>query len=230
MRRTEWRAAAALAGAAALTAGCAEQGYSVIATSATSIGLEIGQAPAAQTPRFVLGYSRAEHAFVPTNRPSNAKTADASEGVAGADDSADVLMELRYGGGAGAQVDTSIYQRLAVGRTAVSQRGAALLFAKGPDGRIDPQAAEVAALAEGMAASRASAEGAMLACISSEGTGIDAARRDALIAEALATDDRLSPGLYARLGAAETPGAALDAMRALPVNTLDALGEAAEDC
>ncbi len=230
MRRTGWRAAAALAAAAALTAGCAEQGYSVIATSATSIGLEIGQAPATQAPKFVLGYSRAEHAFVPTNRPSNAKTDDGSDGVTGADDSADVLMELRYGGGAGAQIDTSIYQRLAVGETAVRQRGAALLFAKGPDGRIDPQAAQVAARAAGMARSRDSAEQAVLACISPDGTGIDAAKRDALIAEALATDERLSPGLYSRLGAAGTPGAALDAMRALPVNTLDALGEAAEDC
>lgn len=229
MRREGWRATMALASAAALTAGCAEQGYSVIATSATSIGLEIGQAPATQAPKFVLGYSRAEHAFVPTNRPSNAKTADASEGVGGADESADVLMELRYGGGAGAQIDTSIYQRLAVGRTAVAQPGAALLFAKGPDGRIDPQAAAVAALSAEMAAARSAGQDAVLACITS-GAGIDPAARDALVAEAVASDDRLAPGLYDRFADAATPGAALDAMRAMPVNVLTPLREAAEDC
>jgi hypothetical protein len=188
MRRA---AAAASLTAAALTAGCAEQGYSVVATTATSIGLEIGQAPATQAPQFVLGYKRAEYAFVPTNRPSNAKTQTGNDGVNGADRSADVLMELRYGGGAGTQVDTSIYQRVAVGRTAVSQPGAALLFAKGSDGEISVQAARAAAAFAAAAGAADVVRGAaidrVMACVTRPDGTLDRPRLARLIA--LATEE-----------------------------------------
>ena len=129
-------------GAVLCLSACAEQGYSVVAATGTTIGIEISQSPSnGQTPKFVLGYNRAELAFVPTNRPSNDKTPLGSNGLNGAQQSADVLMELRYGGGVGGQVDTSIYQRVAVGTTAVQQKGAAFLFAKSATGEVSPEAA-----------------------------------------------------------------------------------------
>jgi hypothetical protein len=135
------RLAARLAGAALaalpLLTGCQNETH-VIASTATVIGVQIGQAPADATPSAKLGYNRAEFAYVPTNRTTKSDV----EKPAGAEESADVIMELRYGG----TKDNSIYQRLAVGKNAVSQAGAALMFAKAADGTLtDEQTKTVAA-------------------------------------------------------------------------------------
>jgi hypothetical protein len=118
--------------------GCAQQGYSVIASTATVIGVEVSQNPATQTPQAKLGYNRGEFAFVPTNRHAGEAAGNSGRG---AGDTADVIMELRYGGIFDLGPSSGIYQRLAVGETAVRQDGAALLFSKNATGQIDPAAA-----------------------------------------------------------------------------------------
>ena len=117
---------------------CAQQGYSVIASTATVIGVEVSQNPATQAPQAKLGYNRGELAFVPTNRHAGDNAGTTKEG---ARDTANVIMELRYGGIFDLGPSSGIYQRLAVGDIAVKQDGAALLFSKDADGQVDPAVA-----------------------------------------------------------------------------------------
>jgi len=141
---------------ALLLAACTNTGY-VVATTATTIGVEIGQDQTTGAPSSVLGYKRAEGAFLPTNRGTADKTtttlgADGKpantvqeNGVPtsgqGARDSANVLMELHYKGIFSSGEGSGIYQRLAVGDIAVAQPGAAAMFAKDDAGKIDSNAA-----------------------------------------------------------------------------------------
>lgn len=117
--------------------GCAnaeDKNHYVIASTGTMIGIEISQKPDTQTPQFKLGYNRAELAIVPTDRNTCATDSRAGtsrvecEGSGKASDVPDVLMELRYKGETKNGVDTGIYQRLAIGKNAVEQPGASLLF------------------------------------------------------------------------------------------------------
>jgi hypothetical protein len=117
-----------------LIVGCANNRHMVLASTGTNIGVEISQNPASQVPQAKLGYQRAELAIVPSNR----STKEDSEAGGGANEVADVLMEMRYRGIFSWGANSGIYQRLAVGKTAVSQPGAALLFAKADDGSIAP--------------------------------------------------------------------------------------------
>jgi hypothetical protein len=131
---------------ALLLPACAESNHYVIASSATVIGVELSQDPATQTPRAKLGYNRAELALVPTNKGACVRRQDADEFVctgyrAGARDSAEVLMELRYSGIFSTSESAGIYQRLAVGEAAVRQPGASVMFAKDAAGRIDAETA-----------------------------------------------------------------------------------------
>lgn len=111
---------------AALLSGCAAK-YAVVANTSTVIGLEVNQNPATHAYAAKMGYVRSETAVVPTGRgtPDGAKA------------SADVLMELRYGR-MFSLTDAALYQRLAVGSEAVKQPGATIMFAKSPDGTLDP--------------------------------------------------------------------------------------------
>jgi len=52
-------------------------------------------------------------------------------------------MELRYSGIFSWSESTGIYQRLAVGKEAVSQPGAAAMFLKDSTGKVDEKAAQV---------------------------------------------------------------------------------------
>lgn len=114
--------------------GCTKnQGYSVLAATGTVIGVEVSQNPATQSPQGKLGYNRGELAFVPTNRNGGK---DAGTSHDGARDSANVIMELRYGGIFDLGESSGIYQRLAVGDIAVHEPGAAVMFAKNSDGSI----------------------------------------------------------------------------------------------
>jgi hypothetical protein len=123
-----------------LVSGCANQGYSVIASTATTIGVGISQHPSDGSIDATLGYKRAELAFVPTNR-NGGEIAGTNKN--GAKDSANVIMELRYTGIFSTGADSGIYQRLAVGDIAVTQNGTAVLFAKKTDGSFDAEAARV---------------------------------------------------------------------------------------
>jgi hypothetical protein len=118
------------------TQGCATSDHAVLAATGTVIGVELSQNPATQVPQGKLGYNRAEFAYVPTNRN---KSDEAGQSGNGAADTAEVLMEIKYSdifsSGSG------IYQRLAVGKTAVSQAGAAYMFARDAEGKISPETA-----------------------------------------------------------------------------------------
>lgn len=122
--------------------GCGKPGYSVLATTATVIGVEISQNSATQTPQAKLGYNRAEFAFVPTNRNEGTPSSGGvGNPVTGAGETGNVIMELRYGGIFDWGASSGIYQRLAVGTEAVNQPGASLMFAKNADGELDSQTA-----------------------------------------------------------------------------------------
>lgn len=129
--------------------GCGTSDHAVLAATGTVIGVELSQNPATQIPQGKLGYNRAEFAYVPTNRgtPSGGKSkgSDGSgNGLAstgnGAEDTAEVIMEIKYSdifsSGAG------IYQRLAIGKTAVQQPGARFMFAKDSEGKISDETAK----------------------------------------------------------------------------------------
>ena len=132
--------------------GCTNTSNSVIASTGTTIGVELSQSEATQSPTAVLGYKRAELAYVPTNRAtiiedtasenSTGKTVSVEKkGIPnvgnGAKDSANVLMELRYRGIFSMGEGSGIYQRLAVGDIAVKQPGAAFMFSKNDDGSLN---------------------------------------------------------------------------------------------
>lgn len=118
------KTALSLLALAAALCGCTNL-HSVITSTQTGLGVSISENPSTQLYEMRFGYFRNEFAFVPgdTNHPGTVP---------------DVLMEIRMenilkGG--------LVYQRLAVGPNAVTQPGAALLFAKGADGSADPNIA-----------------------------------------------------------------------------------------
>lgn len=108
---------------ALLLPGCATN-HSVIAITGTVIGVEIAQNQTTGSPSAKLGYNRAEFVVVPVTNNFVP----------------DVLSELSYNS-IFSTANSSIYQRLAVGSTAVSQAGAAVMFARDPSGTLSPQAA-----------------------------------------------------------------------------------------
>lgn len=100
-------------------AGCSHLN-AVVTTTQTGLGVSLSENPTTQLYEARLGYFRNEFAFVPgnTNEPSSVP---------------DVIEELRiqniFQGG-------SIYQRLCVGKNAVQQPGAAVMFMKDANGNI----------------------------------------------------------------------------------------------
>lgn len=156
---------------AALAGGCSIDRHTVIASTGTTLGVELTQDRATQSPRMKVGYNRAELALVPSNRsaekepgsrlaaalcekcargeagcltPEKCKAARQSTRDGGATDTAEVLMEIRMQGGIlfnGIQ-DAGLYQRLAVGKTAVQQPGASLMFARDKAGNLSTNAAQ----------------------------------------------------------------------------------------
>lgn len=105
-------------------AACAQVKHSVFVTTGTYLGITVSENPATQLYEARVGYGRTEFAYVPgdTNHPGSVP---------------DVMLELRMenilrGG--------LVYQRLAVGSNAVSQPGAALMFAKDANGSLNSNA------------------------------------------------------------------------------------------
>lgn len=100
--------------------GCAAVNKNYVVTgTGTILGVQIAENPTTQLYEAKFGYARSEVALVPTNGVS-------------------VLMELRYSGIF--SKTGGIYQRLAVGDTAVKQPGAAFMFAKDASGNISSNA------------------------------------------------------------------------------------------
>lgn len=129
------------AGTAGFITGCAADKDNVLAVTGTVIGVQIHQKDTDKTPELKVGYARTEFAYVPTDKKTG-KCGAASSGSAA--DSAEVLMEINAQGSLtlGTVYQGGVYQRLAVGKTAVSQPGAAYLMAKDKSGNIDPATAE----------------------------------------------------------------------------------------
>ncbi len=130
--------AALSGGLALLLAGCVANKENVLAVTSTVIGVQIHQKDADKTPELKVGYARAEFAFVPTD-----KRADTNSASGSAANSAEVLMEINAQGnvGLGTAYQGGIYQRLAVGKTAVQQAGAAFMMAKDVSGNINSNTA-----------------------------------------------------------------------------------------
>lgn len=135
----------------AIGGGCDGPNATIYTATATIIGVDISQ-NANQVPQGTLGYKRAEFAIVPTDIGqcvyAEDKTLKCPSDIS-AKNAPNVLMELHY---PGIFTGGGIYQRLAVGEKAVSQPGAALLFAKDAGGKVDAAAAnaiEASALAAG---------------------------------------------------------------------------------
>lgn len=118
-----------------LLCGCAGALHdSVITSTGTVLGVEVAQNPTTELYQAKLGYTRAELAFVPTDR------GQASNQIGGAASTGNVILELSMkniftGGG--------VYQRLAIGKDAVCQPGAAFMFAKDQNGSLGTNAASV---------------------------------------------------------------------------------------
>lgn len=106
---------------ALMLTGCAVNRNYVVTGTGTVLGVQIAENPSTQLYEAKFGYSRAEVALVPTNGVS-------------------VLMELRYSGIF--SKTGGIYQRLAVGDTAVKQPGAAFMFAKDSSGNVSSNVAQ----------------------------------------------------------------------------------------
>jgi len=121
-----------LIGLLCTAAGCTSLHDTIISSTATTLGVEVSQNPATQLYQAKLGYCRAELAFVPTDR------GQATNQIGGAASTGNVIMELTLrnifaGGG--------VYQRLAIGSTAVAQPGAVFMFAKDQNGQISTNTA-----------------------------------------------------------------------------------------
>jgi hypothetical protein len=173
-------------------AGCSKTNeYYVISATGTVIGVEVSQNPATQTPQAKLGYNRGELAIVPSNRPpcltddSKNPPVQCGQLGRGARDVPDVLMELRYGGIFDTGPSSGIYQRLAVGETAVAQPGAALMFARNADGTLDPAAPAALRAAEARAdeimATRAGAVDTILAHVTNPDGTVDKVKLETLL-------------------------------------------------
>lgn len=123
-----------------LSQGCAGR-HAVIAATGTVLGLDISENPQTQLYHVKFGYNRGELAVVPSNRSAEKNVTAANSKGNGAADTAEVLMELRYGG-FGIKSSGGIYQRVAVGKMAVSQPGAAFMMAKDAGGNLSSNTAE----------------------------------------------------------------------------------------
>lgn len=130
-----------ISAAFAVVAGACASRHAIVASTATNIGVDIAQNPATQSPHAKLGYQRVELAIVPTNRSAESAAKDGSL-QGGALDHGDVIMELRYGGIFDTGPSSGIYQRLAVGKEAVHEPGATMMFLRNADGKVDSDAKE----------------------------------------------------------------------------------------
>ena len=180
--------------------GCTNTPNSVVVTSATIIGVDISQDTATQSPSATLGYKRAEFAFVPTNKaliPETKQGEQQNEEVntstkhKGADETANVLMELRYSGIFSTGENSGIYQRLAVGDIAVKQDGATVLFSKDAKGKVNDKAVGYLGQAEEALKEEEISLIKLISYLTNDSGGLDISKRDKLIAVAKQSEPKL---------------------------------------
>lgn len=123
--------------------GCGSQ-TCIVAGSQTVIGIEAYYDQKTEMPYGRVAYARNEIAIVPTNRLPDcyyeSDTARKEMENGGAKDTGNVLMEINFTNWFCFWKDQAVYQRLAVGDSAVSQPGAAIMFAKTQTGTLDKSA------------------------------------------------------------------------------------------
>ncbi len=133
-----------------LVTACAgvRESSGIIASTGTILGIEGSQSPSTDTPQATIGYKRAEFTFVPATQIGEVSEAEScgrdanNNEVCVKDDvpifaTPNVLTEVYFK----TLLQSTLYQRMAVGETAVQQGGAAIIFAKGPDGELDDDGA-----------------------------------------------------------------------------------------
>lgn len=120
-------------------ASCANQ-TCVLVSSTTGIGLDIDYNPQTQMPHAKLGYIRNELVLAPTNRAAKGYPETGRE--EGAPDVPNIIVEFNFANFFTFWGDSGIYQRIAIGDEAVTQPGAAVMFAKDPAGKLDDKAVE----------------------------------------------------------------------------------------
>lgn len=109
-----------------ISSGC-RSNTSVVVSNTTGIGLEVKYDQASQTPMGWMGYINNVFGIVPTNRINEENS---KQVIGGAQESADVLFETNFCNFFSFWKDNGIYQRVAVGKNAVNQPGATVMFAK----------------------------------------------------------------------------------------------------
>lgn len=176
-----------------VTTGCTQTNHHVVASTGTVIGVELGQNAANQTPEAKLGYNRAEIAIVPSNRASE----DATSDNRGADETAEVMMELRYSGIFSTGENSGIYQRLAVGKEAVKQPGAAFMFARPANGALDAETAQ--AVAGAVAGERVASSPAAALAVLAIHRYIDQQKKEDPLADRIAKDMNALDALVPKL-------------------------------
>ncbi|HPM74232.1 MAG TPA: hypothetical protein PLA71_00755 [Saccharofermentans sp.] len=127
--------------------GCRSQ-TCIVTSTISGLGIDASFDPHTQVPHGRIGYIRSEAAIVPTNRKADGDTGGSVGG--GAKDAPNVLLEMNTGGIFNLFTDSLIYQRLAIGETAVSQPGAVAMFLKNKDGAVDEKAVEAAKALSGL--------------------------------------------------------------------------------
>lgn len=183
----------------AMLPGCATQ-TGVIAATGTNVGVDVSEKPQTGDVGIVLGYKRAEFAFVPTNKGVPGTTRATKNGKTttqqvpsmgnGAADTADVLMELSYKGHIknASQLDGGIYQRLAIGSGAVKAKATQVMLSKDATGNFrEPTAAEKATAAATLKEQDLKRE-KIVAAVRDENEQLDQAKWKDLVDKASAAD------------------------------------------
>lgn len=205
--------------------GCTNTQHQVLSSTGTVIGIDISQDPATQAPHAKIGYNRGEFAIVPTNRSQCTKKKDSEEWEctpqqgAGAKDTTDVLMELRFKSNLTFQGDAGIYQRLAIGSTAVQQKGAAFMFSKDDKGTVQADVAKYISQAKAEITIEEQ-ETDKIVAYTTDGAGvISAGTLDQLIAQAQTTYPGIfSASVITKIKSAKTGGE----LKKILVDPLDA--------
>jgi hypothetical protein len=104
-----------------LLVGCAALKDKTVVTTATVLGVSLAQNQGTGMYEAKLGYCRAEFVLTDTNN-------------------ADVLMEFKTSGLFSFSSNGGIYQRLAIGKTAVGANASTALFLKNRSGNFDTNA------------------------------------------------------------------------------------------
>lgn len=117
--------------------GCNSPQSCIILSNQTGFGIRASYNPQTQLPEGEIGYINSVFSIIPTNRAFNSDEVQIEKVGGGAKDTANVLFETNFSNWFNFWSDQAIYQRVAVGETAVSQPGVFAIFAKDYDGKID---------------------------------------------------------------------------------------------